>query len=371
MIHINQSPSPDSLLLDANNTVISISSSNGAGFYFRAKIYIDGVFFEEQSWSRQDHTTAVKNLKKLYNAYYQTIFNAVFINGLVQQTHLIKRVSIIINEHSIGDDSLVQTQPIPDFYLMYNAKPIAFDDRVVVQFLGINPAVLQLPQNGKIAVPFMVNAIGGAAQVHLTDTLGNTVDIYITSVLTEKSVYVCNFDLSKARLQASDLFLTLTITVGNTVISRDIRLFSNPKFEVKEIAFLNNFGYWCYAYLDGQLSIDNNLDVKTYEENDGYEKIYEINEKQTYSLNTGSLLASEKEIIKQITTALESKIYLNDVYVNMINATKKINVHKDRSNLYSESLAFSVKENNSVDNPFYSTNYYDSDDYDSNDYETQ
>ena len=42
-----------------------------------------------------------------------------------------------------------------------------------------------------------------------------------------------------------------------------------------------------------------------------------------------------------------------------INATKKINLYKDRNNLYSESLSFSVRQNNSVDNLFYTVEDYD------------
>jgi hypothetical protein len=370
MIHIDKYPTPNRILLDANNTKISITSSNGVGFYFRAKIYIDNEFFDEQSWSRKNDTTAQKDLKKLYNAYFETVFNSNFTSGLAQQTHLIKKVSITINEHSIGDDSLVQSQDMPDFYLMYNVKPVVFDDTVKLQFLAVNPDILQIPANGKLSVPFMVNANNEALVVELKDNFGNVIHSAAKANFTDKRVYRYDFDFSTVILAAGTLYFSLTITVGTTVISKSIRLFSSPKFDIKEITFLNSFGYWCYAYLDGQLSIDNNLDIKIYEELDGIEKVYEINEKQTYTLNTGALLSSEKDIVNQICTALEAKIYLNSEFISMINATKKINTYKDRNNLYSENLTFSVKQNNSVDNPFYTVEDYDSNDYDSNDYTT-
>jgi hypothetical protein len=370
MIYIYKSPVPNRILLDANNTVISITSSNGLGFYFRAKIYIDDQLFDEQSWSRKDDFTAEKDLKKLYNAYYETIFSPNFTSGLEQQIHLIKKITIVINEHSIGDDSLIQSQNLPDFYLMYNAKPVVFNDLNKVQFLGITPDVLQVPTTGKLSIPFMVNASNEALLVELKDNFGNTIDSRSKPNFTDKRVYVYNFDFSSVVLVAKTLYFSLTITIGTTVIIKNIRLFESPKFDIKEITFLNSFGYWCYGYLDGQLSIDNNLDIKTYEELDGGEKVYEINEKQTYTINTGALLASEKDIINQICTALEAKIYLNSEYIKMINATKKINMYKDKNNLYSENLTFSVRQNNSVDNPFYAVEDYDANDYDSNDYTT-
>lgn len=370
MIYIYKAPHPNSILLDANNTVISITSSNGSGFYFRAKIFIDGQLFDEQSWSRRDNFSTEKDLKKLYSAYYETVFNSNFITGLQQQTHLVKKISIIINEHSIGDDSLVQTQNLPDFYLMYNFKAIVFNDLEKVQFLGINPNVLQVPATGKISIPFMINAENESLQVELKDNFGNTIDYQSIPNFTDKRVYTYNFDFSSIELMAGTLWFSLSISVGAMVINKSIRLFTSPKFDIKEIAFLNNFGYWCYAYLDGQLSIDNNMDIKTYEELEGHEKVYEINEKQTYTINTGSLLASEKDIIRQISTALEAKIFLNSEYVKMVNATKKINLHKDRTNLYSEGLIFSVRQYNSVDNLFYTVEDYDENEYDSNDYTT-
>lgn len=372
MITINSAPIQDKILLDANDSIISITSSNGIGYYFRVKIFIDTVFFDEQSWSRKDDTTAEKNLKKLYSAYYETIFNPAFANGLTQQNHLLKKVSIVINEHSIGDDSLVQTISLSDFYFMYNVKPIYFIDDNSFQFLGINPDVFQIPTNGKISLPFLVNTNNEIVKVELKDNTGAIIDSIIIPAFTDKRVYLYNFDLSTIALSANILYLTLYITVGASSFSKIFKVLKFPKFPIKEIAFLNNFGFWIYVYLDGQLSIDNNLDIKTYEELDTTEKVFEINEKQTYSINTGALLTSEKDIINQIATALEAKIVLNSEWISMINSTKKINKYKDRNNLYTESLTFSVKQNQSIPNSFgiVLQGVYDSDYYDSNNYLT-
>lgn len=370
MININKYPAPNRILLDANNTLVSITSSNGLGFYFRAIIYIDNEIFDEQSWSRRDDYTAEKDLKKLYYAYFETIFNTNFSSGLEQQLHLIKKVSITIKEYSIGNNKLIQTHDLPDFYLMYNINPVVFNDAEKVQFLAINPEVLQVPPDGKISIPFMVNAENESLLVELKDNFGNILDSKVIANFAEKRVYQYNLDLSKSNLVSSALYLSLFITVGATTVLKNIRLFKKSKFPIKEIIFLNNFGYWCYAYLDGQLTIEDNFDPKTYEENDGFESVYEINEKQTFTINTGSLLASEKAIIAQLCKALEAKIYLNSEYVKLITATKKITSYKDRDNLYAENLTFLVKQNSSIENTMYAVEDYDSNDYDSNDYNT-
>src|SRR5690606_17739057 len=115
MITALSTPGSGRILPDANNTVIKIQSTNGEGYYFRAKIYIDNVFFDEQGWSRIDLYTATKDLKKLYNAYYQTIFTDTFQNQLTEQTHLIKQVKIVVEEYSIETDVLVDSLELPVF----------------------------------------------------------------------------------------------------------------------------------------------------------------------------------------------------------------------------------------------------------------
>jgi len=146
------------------------------------------------------------------------------------------------------------------------------------------------------------------------------------------------------------IYFEVSITVGSTTITKSIRLLTLPDYSVKEIAFSNNFGLYQYAYLDGQLSIDNNLEVLSFEQQDNSIKIFEINESFNYSINTGSLLASEKEIISSIVNSLDTKIYLNAQWMSMNTTTKKIKNYQDKINNYSETLTFNVIKNTSVTN---------------------
>lgn len=345
---INAAPIANRILLDSNNTVVSITSSNGSGYYFRAKIYVDGELFDEQGWSRKDAFTAEKDLVKLCNAYYQTLFNT-FIPGLTEQTHLIKRINIYVYEYELADDSLAQEVAFPEFFLMYNVKAAEFTDETKIQFLGVEPDVLLLPVDGKLSIPFIFNADDETLTVILKDNLNNTLDTYTVEDLSGKKVYMFQYDLLGAALSNS-LYLTITMTLGTTSITKNLRLMLLPDFTPKEIAFLNNFGYWQYAYLSGQLNIDKNLSVETYEQKDNSEKIFEINEESVYTINTGSFITSEKEIINQIANSLQSKIYINSQWLDMVSRTKKINTYKDQNNLYAESLSFSIRHNSSVAN---------------------
>lgn len=370
MIQIDKFPAENKVCLDGNSTIVSITSSNGLGFYFRAKIYINDELFDEQSWSRKNDKTAEKDLKKLYHAYFETVFKSNIINGLEQQNHLLKKVSIIVEEYNLANDILVQSLNLPQFYLMYNVKPVLFDDSIKVQLLDGRSELLQISSKGKIAVPFMVNALNETLTVELIDNYGNVINSLGKSNFSDKRVYQYFFDLATVSIPESTLYLTLKISVGNTFVIKNFRFFNSSQYSIKEIVFANNFGYWVYAYLDGKLTIENNIDTKTYEQNDGFEKVYEINEKETYTLNSGTLLLSEKNILNQICTAIEAKIYWQTKYISLVNATKKINTYNEREYLYSENLSFSVRENTDIDNQLSTRKAYYSNKYNPSYYKT-
>ena len=343
MITILSAPIANRILLDGNNTVISIVSVNGANHYFRSEIYIDDVLFDEQGWSRKDGFTAEKDLKKLYNDYFKTVFEESFITGLTEQIHLKKKVLIKIKEYNLATDVQSAEIDLPVFYILYNQKPTAFDDEKKVQFLGLDADVYQVPKSGKISMPFIANCDNESATVTIKSNLGTVINTVSSGVFTGKKIFLYNFDLGQYNFEPNTLFLRAEITVGTITVFKNYRIMSLPDYSIKELAFLNNFGFYTYAYLDGQMTIDSNLDIDSYQEQDSTDKIFEINETKTYTINSGSLLTSEKELLSQIANALRSKLKIGSDWLDIVGTTKKVNRFKDRNNLYSENLTFSVK----------------------------
>jgi hypothetical protein len=353
MITINAAPSANKIILDGNDTIISVTSSNGVGHYFRAEISIDDELFDTQSWSRFDNYSANKNLKALYKDYFETVFNQTFTPGVTEQTHLKKKVSITIKEFLMSDDTEVALVTLADFYVMYNAKPASFSDSVKAAFLGLDAPKMLVPVNGKISVPVYTNTASQTVVFTLKDNFNNTVHTHTVSSGTAKKIFLYNFDLSNHTFAELTTHFILSVTVGSTTITQAYRYLKHPDFTVKEIAFLNNFGYFVYAYLDGQLSIDKGLNVESFEQEGGIEKVFEINEEDTYTINTGSLLASEKAIISQIATSLQTKLFYNNAWLELVTNIKKVKTYQDRLNNYSESLLFKLNSNKSVANNFY------------------
>lgn len=352
MITVNSAPVTNKILLDANDTLISITSTNGIGYYFRAKIYIDDELFDEQSWSRKDNYTAEKNLRDFYKAYFLPQFNQNFVNGFDEQFHLKKKITIIIQERLMADDSLAQSITLREFYILFNNNPELFTDSSKAKFLGIEASKIVVPYNGKISVPVYTNTTSETVVATLTNNFGTILNAVTITSATAKSIYLYNFDLSPLTLANNTIYFILTIQVGSTTITKAFRYLEFPDFTPKEIVFQNNFGFYTYAYLDGQMSIDNALEIATYDNKAGEEKIIEINEELSYSINTGSLLLSEKDIINQIAASYDSKLFFNGNYITIISKTKKVKQFQDRLNNYSESLVFSCKKSVPVANEF-------------------
>lgn len=350
MITVNLAPIEGRILLDGNSTVISITSSNGTGHYFRAKIYIDGELFDEQGWSRIDGFTAEKDLKKMYQAYFKTNFESVFSSGVIERNDFLKNVSIVINEHNVSDDEVVQSFNLPPFFIMYNEYAVTFNDDYKSQFLGVEQGIMRITPNGKISLPFMIKSDNESVAIELRDDLNAVIDIQNIPSFTGRKVFEYKYDLAQGFLPPNALYLILKITIGETSLVKNIRLIRQPVFSVKELAFQNNFGFFLYAYIDGRLTVDSAVSVESYEEAEGSEKVFEISEKQNYTLNSGTLLVSEKNIISQIQKSKTIFIYSENAWLELLNANKKANLYTDRNNGYSENLAFSVRKNNSVSN---------------------
>lgn len=354
MINIIKTPPANSVLLDANNSVITIQSTLGTGHYFRALIYINDVLFDTQGWSRQDNFTASKDLKKLYAAYFASTFATISTGELIEQTQFIKKVNITINEHLLSTDAIVETVNLPVFNIMHNQAPESFSDETKVQFLDIQPEVMQIPQTAKFAIPFFVNATAQDIVVklyHLT-TILETITI---PAVTGKKAYLYKVDLDTLTFPKEFKYITLDVSCGVATVSKTFKFFLLPNYAIKSFAFKNNFGFYIRAFFDGELEISNDYKSESYTQLDGTEKNFEINENATYNINTGSLLENEKAIIRQMCNSLDVRFLHQSKWLSVLTKTKKYKEFKEYNHSFNEDLVFSFPKNGDVANkPFVS-----------------
>lgn len=352
MITIKQAPALNSVLLDSNNTVISITSTNGNDHFFRAKIYVNDSLFDEQGWSKKDSHTAEKNLKSFYKAYFEKQFSSTFTNGLNEVVDAKVKIGITIEEYNINSGNLVDSLELPVYYIVHNINPVVFNDAKKIIILGIDAEVMLIPNFGKIKIPFYANTTNEVVTVTLKKDTNGIIDTATIAASTEKKIYEYQFDLSTANIANSDLYLQLEITVGDTTVTKYFKLYryTHFNFPIKEIVYKNNFGFFIYAYLDGQLTIEDNLDIKSYEQYNYTDKVYEISEEETYNINSGSLVENEKAILRQIAISLDTKINWKGEWLNLVPNLKKLSIYKERNHNYSESFSFKVLKNKEADN---------------------
>lgn len=364
MITALSTPASGRVMLDANDTIIKLQSTNGEGFYFRAFIYIDNILFDEQGWSRVDAYTATKNLKKLYNAYFSPVFRSSFLGTIEEQIHLKKEVKIVIEEHSL-DAGKVDEITLPVFYFLYNVKSERFTDVNKVKILDVPVEVMVLPKDGKIALPFYANAAGENINVEVTTNTGTVLNTRTVGVKTGKFIYLYKLNLSPLGISRNVLYLTAKISVGTAFVTKIYRINHLPDFPTKEIVFRNNYGFYIYAYLDGELEVNNAYDQIDYDTGNG-EKILQIDETATYSINSGSLRQNEKEILTMIANSIDVKFNggwqgsannglafvskFSSDWFDLKNANKKQLGYRDKTHNYSETLQFTLRKANNIEN---------------------
>ena len=348
MIQILQSPIENRVVLDGNNTLIKIKSSNGAGHYFRAFIYINDQLFDEQSWSREDNFNATKDLRYLYNAYFKNEFTTAFTNGLELQSNLKKKVSITIKEYLTATDLEVATVTLPEYYILYNAKSEDFNHFNKIKILGLESPVHRISNNGKVVVPFYVNTVNEAINVKIVLDNATEIGNFTIAASTQKEVYLYTFNLPDLAYQI--LSFKVVITVGATILEKVFKTIRNPSHPITEIIFKNNFGYYIPVYFEGALTVTEGYKGQSYEAFNSEDVLFAIDQTADYKIETGYLLKNENKIVTKVAKALQSFLFYENTYLPINTEIKKTTSFKSSEHLFDEGLSFSFKKGLPIDN---------------------
>lgn len=350
MIQVIQAPLENSLLLDGNNTLIKVKSDRGAGYYFRTKIYIDNVLFDEQGWSRIDDEVATKDLLNLYRAYFNPIFLTGIFNGITEQAHLKRKVKIEVSEYNLTDDSLEETVTLPEYFIMYSNRPYAFDDSVSFRLLEENAEVSLMPRNGKIAIPFYNKGEVDNVTVKIQKQDMSIIETYTTAPHTDKKVFLFTYDLESASLSENDLYLKVVFEKGEVKSEKLIKLYHLPSHQVRQLSILSLFGFYKNVYVAGELEAENSYKYEDYTDAQGQDVMYEVNTETEFSLHTGNLLTNEKDITNQICTSLDIRFFFEDNFLKVISRTAKNLYFRSKKHLYNTELKLKSKAKPWIDN---------------------
>lgn len=351
MIQLLEYPAENQVLLDGNNTVVKVMSTGGIGSYFIVKIYIDGVLFDTQGWSREDDFTAKKDLIYLYHAYFKSVFSGSMINGVSEQTNLKKPVYLEFEEYDFATDTLQDSITSPHFHIMYSVKPEAFDNEDILKLLNIS-TVNRNHSKGKIVVPFYAKTTNQEIKIELFDDLINSLFSVIMPANTplEKRVFLYQMDLSTLTILSSCRYLTLKITIGSVEQTLTYKLIHLPNYPIKEVMYQNNFGFFLPAYFDGDFEDNTGFKIDSYENSSSENVIYNIDQEGSYIINCGNLNNQECSIVGEISKSLKTYFLNNNQYLSINTATKKTTEYKDRQNIYAQDLQFTFKKDAPISN---------------------
>jgi hypothetical protein len=219
-------------------------------------------------------------------------------------------------------------------------KSALFNDINKLVVFGLNAPRMNMKKDGTIVIPFYVNAEDEDVKVTIKDDIGNTLHTQTISGVTGKKVYIYTLNLSEVTVISAALFLRATIEVGTTTTEKIYKVLRLPNYEVKEVVFQNNFGYYIPAYFDGDFEDTSGYKVQSYERYDTSTAVYAVEESGTYIVNTGGLSIKEKDIVNEIANSIECFFKNGTEYKRVNTATKKSTNLKSRLNIYSEDLAF-------------------------------
>ncbi|AEW85878.1 hypothetical protein [Flavobacterium columnare] len=340
MIYINAAPEKDQIILNGNESIISVSSTRGKGFYFLAEIKLGDVVYDIQQWSRKDSHTSEKNIKNMFKHQFKHIFEDLQKSEIKLETDKLLKVSIVIKEYDLDKNILHDSIKLPDFFILYSDFPAFFDDKKKIQLLGVLSEVLVISSTGKISIPFLVNGNDETMKVSLISEDKTVLDSHLIKNIKGKNIFsyrnIIDSNYSKFN------FVELNLEIDGFIISKKIKFLKSSYYDINEFCFRNNFGFFTYFYCFGLKKIELNYDRKSYKSFDYNDIPYDLNEEVFYTLNTSYFSEKEQPVLREIMNSLDVKLKENNVWLDLANNTKKLLLEKSKQHLYDVDLTFKL-----------------------------
>lgn len=338
MIELVQAPDTNRVIADGNDTIIQLRTSTGATHFLRATIYINGVEFLRQSWSKDEDGLVVFNLKHLYYAYFSNHFTPALNTGFHTRENLYKKVKIVANEYLVGGTTVISTLTLPEFYLIKNLKPQVFNDNLTVQFLDLPQLNINVSREGGFVFPLYLKA-GELLTISLLNHLGEPV---FTDTLENYETQLAQYEMNFADFDLQDLpYIFVRFSTSQDQVQKKIVFIKENIYPAKQVFYLNNCGFFCVAYLLGKKENNHSLSPLSYSQYDGTEVTYDVEDVKELKLSTGYGYKDITSLIHSIATSVDVRMYLEGFWERVKSETKKVQRFVDNQFVYSDVLSFS------------------------------
>ena len=343
MITINNSPILNSINADANELIIDVNTTNGFTHYLRAEISLDGVLFKVQSWGKYDGYNAKVSLQNLLQNFFEIDNTPNIVNGITYK-NLVKRVSIQIKEYLLSNDSLVDTEVVPDFYMIKSYNPEVLNLASDIEFVADIPNLFKCPKDAYISIPFFIsNANISTIQVSVTDDQDNI--IYSYSVNSSGiGFHVFNLSLSSIVIPYEVKSIKFTITFNTITIEKTILIEHLPVYLPTKIYFENNYGIFQYAYFFGESQKERKYSRESYNVSNNQLRNFETTTDIYYKINTGYFSKDQIKLIDMINKSLNVQISDQGPFVEVRQSTSKFTEPTSNEYVIDEEITFIRKE---------------------------
>jgi len=338
MIEIVKAPDTNRVIADGNDTIIQLRTTTGSDHFLRATIYINGVEFLQQSWSKDEDSLCAFNLKHLYYAYFSNSFSDSITTGFREKGNLYKKVKIIAREYAVGSSNVVSTLTLPEFYLLKNHKPMVFDDTKTVAFLNLPQENIKVSRDAGYVFPLYLKA----GPLLTVDVLNNLGVVIFTETLENYSSQSIQYELLFEDLPLQDLEeIYVRFSTGQDQEQKKLVFINESIYPAKQIFYLNNCGFYIPAYLFGKKENNNSLSPLSYAQFDGTEVTYDVEDVKELRLNSGYGYKDITALVHTIATSVDVRIQVEGYWERVKSETKKVQRFVDNQFIYSEALNFS------------------------------
>ncbi|GAK96806.1 hypothetical protein JCM19294_1115 [Nonlabens tegetincola] len=341
MIDLLQAPLQDSLLWDANNSLIKLKSYRNNTHYFRAVISINDLPFITQNWSKDAAGVAVQDLQKLYYNYFNPSFSPIS-SGAPSITHLDylkKKVSIEIQECLIGTTTVEESITLPDYHICFTERSndIEMQDNLIL-LSDVNE--IKVFGASKIRIPFY--CVQGDFTVEIANSQDDVLNSTINHTAIENGIYQLDIDLNNLNTQipSSGDEVVVTISQGTSRITYTAILTNRSLYSTKTIYYRNSYGVYQIAYLFGQQKIENQLEKDTYINNNQSPITHYVDDMEITELSSGHGHLSLSKLMLDISRSLDVKLLIDNNWTTVHCSTDKTLTQVERQYVYQEVLTF-------------------------------
>ena len=253
----------------------------------------------------------------------------------------IAKVSFVVKEVNISDDTVLNTNSLTDVKFIAGPKPKNLVNNIAL--LLKNFTVEKVAKDSFVNTPFLLAPGNFTIETYKNDTLINTTDVTTTA---DNAVYLHQINIDNHNPEIADVF---KVKLKNNVIYREVVVDADIGKNTM-LVFLDAyklprsftcFGEFTYPVKYNQISHNYKVNLEEVLEVVTTEKI------KTFTLNTGSLFKENAKIVDELKDSKKAFVVKDGATVlELAPIANKLTIENSAEENYSYDLEFQINKEN-------------------------